>query len=95
MSEWAGAERPPKHAPLGHVDLIGLQSLRSPFYDECDLRTFLQRTIAARLDGGVVNEDVLPVFPLDETKSLASVKPLHRTCFFHDDCSLSSDQNPD
>jgi hypothetical protein len=35
---------------------------------------------AGALNGGIVNEDVVPFFPRDETKTLLLIEPLNDTC---------------
>src|SRR5579862_4696979 len=48
----------------------GLQTLRAFGDLELYLRALLQAAIALGLDGGEVDEDVLPVLPLDEATTL-------------------------
>lgn len=67
-------------------DLDGLNVLSLPAFGafghvELDLLAFLQRTEAVRLDGGVMDEDVLAVFTAQKSKSLGVIKPLDCACF--------------
>lgn len=57
----------PALGPFDHVELDGL--------------AFLERTEAVALDGGVVDEDVLAVWPGEESEALGIVKPFHCSLF--------------
>jgi hypothetical protein len=68
---------------LSLTDLLGLQTLRSTLYYKRDACTFVEGAIPARLNRRKMDKYVLPVLALDKPKSFGSVKPLHRTGFFH------------
>ena len=68
---------------LGQADLFGLQTLRAAGHDKGDLRTFVERTVATRLDCGKMDEDIFAVFALNKSETFSGVKPLYGSCFFH------------
>src|SRR5208282_5116607 len=49
---------------------------------------FVQRLVAVRLNRGEVDENIFARLPLDEPITLAGIKPLHCSLFFHFFCSL-------
>src|SRR5512133_3321640 len=67
----AGSDRP---------DVRRLEALRALLHLELDPLPFLQAAEALRLDGGVMDEDVVPAAVLsDEAEALRVVEPLHGT----------------
>src|SRR5258708_1007213 len=79
---------------LRQTNLFRLQTLRPALHDKRHFRAFIERTVSRRLDGGKMDKDVFPILALDKTKSLGSVKPLHRTGFFHVSLFLLCDYFP-
>src|SRR6478736_8148933 len=60
------------------TDVLRLRALRPLGDVELDLLVLVQRLVALRLDGRVVNEDVVAAVLLgDEAEALLSVEPLH------------------
>jgi hypothetical protein len=75
----------PRGFALGRPELDYLYVLCLPALGalgdiELNALTFLKRTEAVRLDGGVMDEDILAVFAAQKSKTLGVIKPL--------DCSL-------
>ena len=70
-------------ASLCRANIFGLQALRALLHHEGDACAFIERTIAARRDGGEMNEDILAILTLDKAESLPGVEPLYCTCFSH------------
>jgi hypothetical protein len=68
---------------LGTADVFGLQALGTCFDLKLDLRTFIEGFIPIHLDGGVVDENVLPAGTLDKAVAFRSVEPFHDTFFSH------------
>ena len=58
-----------------------LKTLGSLGDGEFDRFAFVQRAISFRLNGGVMDEDIIPGRPLDEAIALRIVKPLHYALF--------------
>jgi hypothetical protein len=69
--------------PLDNLDVLSLPALGALGDVELNALAFLQRTEAVRLDGGVMNEDVLSVFTAKKSKTLGVIKPLD-CALFHD-----------
>src|SRR3989442_5287145 len=68
-------------ASQGHV--CSLQTLGTARHFELNSGTFVQTSIALRLNRGEVYEYVLTVFSLNEAIPFGCVKPLHCAFFFH------------
>ena len=66
---------------LERGDVRRLQALRTVGYFEFNRLPVVQRLIPLRLNRGEVNENVLAVLALDESKSLAGIEPLHGSLF--------------
>jgi transposase len=66
--------------PLDNLNVLCLPALGTLGHIELNTLTLLQRTETVRLDGGVMNEDVLSVFTAKKSKTLGIIKPL--------DCAL-------
>ena len=66
---------------LDSLNVLSLPALGAFGHGELDLLAFLQRTEAVRLDGGVMDEDVLAVLTAQKSKSLGVIKPLDCACF--------------
>ncbi len=62
-------------------DIFGLRAFGALTDGELDELPFLQGTVAFRLDGAVVDENVLRAFTLDESKSFGVVEPLDFALF--------------
>jgi hypothetical protein len=84
----AGAFGKRRPLALRQTDLFRLQAFRTSLHDERYAGTLIQCAITACLDSRKVDEDVLAIVALDESKSFSGVKPLHCTCFFHVTLSL-------
>jgi hypothetical protein len=65
---------------LHNLDVLCLPALGTLGHIELNALAFLKRTETVRLDGGVVNEYILTIFPAKKSKTLGIIKPL--------DCSL-------
>lgn len=63
-------------------DVRGLQALGTLGHVEFNRLAFVQRLVSLRLNRGEMDENVLAGLPLDESKSLAGVKPLYCSLFF-------------
>jgi hypothetical protein len=77
-------------APLswyGYV--LSLKAFRAVNDLKLDIHAFFQRTISRRLDRGVVDENVLAGFTLDETVAFSCVEPLYTASFVHLEALLS------
>jgi hypothetical protein len=61
---------------LYNDDLIGLGALGALDHIELDLVTLTKGLVAILEDGGVVDKQIGPVLPTDETITLCIVKPL-------------------
>jgi hypothetical protein len=68
---------------LERLNVGSLQALGTADNLEFNGLTLIERAIAVRLNGGEMDENVLTRLALDETKTLAGVKPLHCSLFFH------------
>jgi hypothetical protein len=68
---------------LERLNVGSLQALGAADNLEFNGLTLIERAIAVRLNGGEMDENVLTRLALDETKTLAGVKPLHCSLFFH------------
>ena len=68
---------------LERLNVGSLQALGAADNLEFNGLSLVERAIAVRLDGGEMDEHVLAALALDESKALASVKPLHCSLFFH------------
>ena len=80
----ACAARPVKHrSGLERLNVGSLQALGAADNLEFNGLTLIERAITVRLNGGEMDENVLAALALDETKTLAGVKPLHCSLFFH------------
>jgi transposase len=66
---------------LDGLNVLSLPALGALGHVELDLLAFLQRTETVRLDGGVMNEDVLAVFTAQKSKTLGVIEPLDCACF--------------
>src|SRR5207247_5623681 len=66
-----------------HGDVCSLQTLGTARHFELNSGTFVQTSIALRLNRGEVYEYVFTVFSLNEAIPFGCVKPLHCTFFFH------------
>jgi hypothetical protein len=63
-------------------DVRGLQALGPLGHVEFNRLAFIQRFVSLRLNRGEMDENVLAGLPLDESKTLAGVKPLYCSLFF-------------
>ena len=61
----------------------GLEALGARGHFEFNSLPFVQRLVTVRLNRGKMYKDVLAGLALDETITLARVKPLHGALFFH------------
>src|SRR5579871_796218 len=68
---------------LSERNLFRLQTLGPLSHHECDSVSLFERAVTASFDGGKVHKYIFPVLARNKSKSLAGVKPLHRSCFFH------------
>jgi hypothetical protein len=68
---------------LDYLHVLCLPALGALGDVELNALAFLKRTEAVRLDGGVMDEDVLAVFAAQKSKSLGVIKPLN-CALFHD-----------
>ena len=68
--------------PLEGGDVRSLETLGASGDLEFNRLTFVQRFISLRLNRGEMDENVLARLALDESKSLAGIKPLHCSLFF-------------
>ena len=66
---------------LDDGDVLSLPALGTLGHIELNALALLQRAEAARLNGGVMDENVLAVFTADESKTLGVVEPLNCACF--------------
>jgi hypothetical protein len=64
---------------LGNV--FSLKAFRPLLYLKLHKLAFVQRLVSIHLDGGEVNEDVLPRLALNEPKPLRGVEPFDHTLF--------------
>src|SRR5579863_190542 len=60
-----------------------LQTLRTLLHFEFHRLTLIQGLVTVHHDGGEVHENIFSRLALDESISLRSVKPLHRSLFLH------------
>jgi len=73
---------PIKPRPLSHLHYVfRLKAFRALTDFKFDELAFVQRLISVHLDGGKVNENILPGLALNETVPLCCVEPLHHTLF--------------
>ena len=63
-------------------DVRGLKAFRPLGDFEFDCLAFVQRLVPLRLNGGEMDENVFARLPLDESKTLAGIEPLHCSLFF-------------
>jgi len=70
----SGADDVTRLEPLGALQQIELHGF-----------ALVQRTVPILLDGGEMNEDILPCGPLDKTVSFSPVEPLHSTLLSHNE----------
>ena len=75
------ASRGPAESGPRHV--LRLKSLWTGLDFKFHFSSFFQCSVAVRLDGAVVDKDILTGFALDKSISFGSVKPLHLTLFSH------------
>jgi len=61
-------------------DVFGLRSFLPLRHFHRDFLSFLKGFEAFHLDRGMMNENVLPTFTLDETKALVIIEPLDGSC---------------
>src|SRR5882724_9075241 len=64
-------------------DVCSLQTLGTARHFELNPGTFVQASIALRLNRGEVYKYIFAVFSLNEAIPFGCVKPLHCTFFFH------------
>ena len=69
-----------------HRNVGRLGSLGTLLNIELDLLTLLQVAISIALNGGEMDENVLPAFALDEAEALVTVEPLDRTNYSFRHC---------
>ncbi len=72
--------------PLDNLNVFSLPALGALGDVELNALAFLQGTETVRLDGGVMNEDVLTVFTAQKSKTLGIIEPLD-CALFHCCCS--------
>jgi hypothetical protein len=72
---------------LQNLNVVRLPALGALHNVKLHGLAFLQRAKAIRLDGGVVNENILTTLAAQKSKALRIVKPLYCS-LFHDSCSL-------
>src|SRR5205085_11108254 len=65
------------------ADVFRLQAFRPLLHVEFDSFSLVEGPVTARLDGGVMNEDVLTGIALEEAVAFVIVEPLHSTNFGH------------
>jgi hypothetical protein len=68
---------------LRTIHVLSLQTLRSAFYLELNLRTLFESPIPIHLDGRKMDEHIITVRALDKAIALSGVKPFHNTFFSH------------
>ena len=81
---------------LDGLYVLSLPAFGALGHGELDLLAFLERAEAVRLDGGVMDEDVLAVLTAQKSKSLGVIKPLDCACFhcvLFLCCKLPSERN--
>ena len=66
---------------LENLYVFSLPALGAALHVEADCLTFLQRTVAVRLDGREMNENVFAVLSLNEAKTLVAIEPLNCSLF--------------
>jgi hypothetical protein len=71
---------------LESLNVLSLPALGSLDDVELNALTFLERTEAVALDGGVMHEDVVAIFAADKSEALGIVKPFYCS-LFHYSCS--------
>src|SRR5437870_5356978 len=67
----------------GRRDVGCLQTLGAFRQLELHLGAFIQGTVALRLNGREMYENIFSVLPLDKAIALGCVEPLHCAFFFH------------
>src|SRR5260370_9294036 len=70
------------HAWLEGLDVRGLQALGTLGDFEFNRLAIIQRLVAISHDPGEMDENVPSTLPLDESKAIAGIEPLHCTLFF-------------
>ena len=85
--------RPPGADCLDYGYVRRLETLGPLGHFELNSRTFIERTVTVRLDGGKMNEDVFACFALNESEALGRVKPLHSTFVSHAKKPLTKNQS--
>src|SRR5258708_11736402 len=70
------------HAYLEGLDVRGLQALGTLGDFEFNRLAIIQRLVSISHDRGEMYENVLAALPLDESKALAGIEPLHCSLFF-------------
>src|SRR5690349_14878604 len=74
------------------ADVRRLEAFRPLEEIELDLFALVQGAIAVFLDGGEMDEHVLPGGPLNEAVSFGSIKPFHCTLLSHNSTPFASAQ---
>jgi len=72
----------------GARNLYGIQSLGALLQLKLHRFSFIQGTVAIRLDGGKMHKHIFASRPLNETVTFSSVKPLDDALFFQSEVSL-------
>jgi hypothetical protein len=70
-------------AKLEAYDVFRLQTLRAFADLELYGLALVQAAVTFRLNGRVVHENIFATLALNEAETLASIKPLHCSLFFH------------
>jgi hypothetical protein len=78
--------RRPAEILLDSLDVLCLPALGALDDVELNALTFLKRTEAVRLDGGVMHEHVIAILTADKSEALGIVKPFYCS-LFHYSCS--------
>jgi hypothetical protein len=73
---------------LQNLNVLSLPAFRTLLDIELDRLAFLKAAEAIRLDGGVVDENVLTILAADKTKTLGVVEPLNCSLFHFLCCSF-------
>src|ERR1700731_1361525 len=68
---------------LSQRDFFRLQALGALLHDKRYTGALIEGPVTACCNCGKMDKDIFAVFALNKPETLACVKPLHCTCFFH------------
>ena len=77
------AGRTPQIHKLETCNVLCLKALGAFGHFKLDCLTLVQGLVTIHLNCGEMHENILSGLPLDESVTLRSVKPLHRSLFLH------------